>query len=176
LKSKDGNYLTSFRIAGSNKLFYPPWAEFDGNTIVVSSSYVTNPVVVRFAFTDAAITNLINKEGFAAYPFRTDAWVEWPYPYFTPNVDMVEPTTEIISNSAINPVKGYPNPCNDYLCISDMVERIQRVDIYDVTGRKVKSLTIQESFDKKIDVSNLEKGTYIVGITKINQPVVFFFN
>jgi len=92
LQSKDGKYITSFRIAGSDKLFYPAWAEIDGSTIVVSSNFVINPVAVSFAFTDAAMSNLINKEVFATYPFRTDNWVEWPYPYISPNVDIPEPT------------------------------------------------------------------------------------
>ena len=92
LQSKDGKYITSFRIAGSDKLFYPAWAEIDGSTIVVSSNFVINPVAVSFAFTDAAMSNLINKEVFATYPFRTDKWVEWPYPYISPNVDIPEPT------------------------------------------------------------------------------------
>jgi len=174
LQSKDGKYITSFRIAGSDKLFYPAWAVIDGNTVVVSSTYVINPVAVRFAFTDAAMTNLINKEGFAAYPFRTDAWVEWPYPYFTPNVDMAEPTTGIINNSQMNPVQVYPNPFNDYICISNLHEGLKIVNIYDVAGRIVRYLTVKDSFDNKLDVSNLEKGTYIVGIVQKNHPSVFF--
>lgn len=80
LTTKDGGtQVTNFRIAGSDKkCFYPALAIIDGNSIVVSSPYVSSPASVRYAFTDGAITNLMNKEGLPAYQFRTDSWNQWP--------------------------------------------------------------------------------------------------
>jgi len=80
LTTKDGGVqVTNFRIAGSDKkCFYPAQAMIEGNTIVVSSPFVSSPASVRYAFTDGAITNLINKEGLPAYQFRTDTWNQWP--------------------------------------------------------------------------------------------------
>lgn len=65
-----------FMIAGKDKKFYPATAKIEGNTILVSSSKVKEPVAVRYAFTNFAVTNLQNKEGFPAVPFRTDDWQE----------------------------------------------------------------------------------------------------
>ena len=74
LTTKDGMSIKCFKLAGSDKIFYPATATIVGNTIVVSCLKVTTPVAVRYAFTNGAITNFINNEGVAAYPFRTDSW------------------------------------------------------------------------------------------------------
>jgi len=72
LTTKDNSYIKSFKIAGEDARFYPAKAVIDGDKIVVSSPNVISPKAVRYAFTDGAMTNLQNKEGLAAYPFRTD--------------------------------------------------------------------------------------------------------
>jgi len=79
LMSKDGTDLNCFKMAGADKLFYAASAIIDGNSIVVSSPSVNAPVAVRFGFSDGAMTNLINKEGIAAYPFKTDSWTSATY-------------------------------------------------------------------------------------------------
>jgi len=72
LTTKDGGAVKCFKIAGADNVFYPAKAKIDGNTIIVSCDKVNNPVSVRYAVSDGAMTNLMNKEGIAAYPFRTD--------------------------------------------------------------------------------------------------------
>ena len=69
-----GSELTHFEIAGSDKQFVEAKAVIDGNTIVVFSDKVTEPVAARFAWSNTAIPNLFNKEGLPASPFRTDDW------------------------------------------------------------------------------------------------------
>ncbi len=73
LVAKDGD-LSGFAIAGEDKKFV--WAEavIDGNTVVVSSPEVDNPVAVRYAWADNPVCNLYNTEGLPASPFRTDEW------------------------------------------------------------------------------------------------------
>lgn len=73
LLAKDGP-LTDFAIAGDDKYFVNAEAVIDGNTIIVSSEQVPNPVAVRFAFTNTNNPNLFNKEGLPASSFRTDDW------------------------------------------------------------------------------------------------------
>jgi len=73
LTTSDGNGPTSFAIAGANGVFYWADARFDGNAIVLSAEQVSNPVHVRYAWSDfAGDANFINKDGFPAFPFRTD--------------------------------------------------------------------------------------------------------
>lgn len=73
-KDKYG-YLKGFEIAGSDQKFYWAKALIDGNNVIVFSDQVTNPVSVRYSWTDdAGESNLFNKDGFPAPPFRTDNW------------------------------------------------------------------------------------------------------
>jgi len=66
--------VTGFAIAGEDKKFVWADAQIDGNTIVVSSPDVANPVAVRYGWANNPDCNLYNKEGLPASPFRTDDW------------------------------------------------------------------------------------------------------
>ena len=72
LASRDGQPLTHFTIAGSDRNFVPAKAVIDGDTIVVQSPQVSNPKAVRFGWGSADMPNLMNKEGLPASSFRTD--------------------------------------------------------------------------------------------------------
>jgi len=74
LTTRDGKPPNEFTIAGANQKFHPANAAIDGDTVIVSSPGVPSPVAVRFAWRDAAVPNLANKEGLPAAPFRTDQW------------------------------------------------------------------------------------------------------
>ncbi len=71
---KKGKELTHFLIAGEDKKFYKAEAIIDGNTLIVKSKKVNNPVAVRYAWSDTAEPNLFNKSGLPASSFRTDNW------------------------------------------------------------------------------------------------------
>ncbi len=64
--------LIGFAIAGTDANFVPAKAIIEGNTVLVSAVDVINPTNVRFGFVNIPITNLYNKEGLPASPFRTD--------------------------------------------------------------------------------------------------------
>ncbi len=66
--------LSCFQIAGADKKFVPAQAKKDGNSVLVWSDEVAQPVAVRFAWDQVAQPNLKNKEGLPASPFRTDRW------------------------------------------------------------------------------------------------------
>ena len=74
LTSRDGKPLSHFTIAGKDRVFHPASAEVDGETLLVSSPKVTQPVSVRFAWGNADEPNLMNKEGLPSSSFRTDDW------------------------------------------------------------------------------------------------------
>jgi sialate O-acetylesterase len=74
LVAKDGP-LGAFEIAAADQRFYKAEATISGNTIVVKSQAVTQPVAVRYAWADDPVgANLYNDKGFPAVPFRTDNW------------------------------------------------------------------------------------------------------
>jgi len=70
LVASDGG-LTNFEIAGRNGKFKSAQAEIKGNQLIVSSDEVKEPVHVRYAWSDAAIATLFNKEGLPASSFNT---------------------------------------------------------------------------------------------------------
>lgn len=74
LASRDGKPLSHFQIAGEDKKFIAAQAVIEGDTVVVSSDQVKQPVAVRFGWHELAEPNLMNREGLPASPFRTDRW------------------------------------------------------------------------------------------------------
>jgi sialate O-acetylesterase len=70
----NGGQLKGFAIAGLDKKFFWAVAEINGNTIVVKSPQVVNPVAVRYGWEKNPECSLYNKEGLPASPFRTDSW------------------------------------------------------------------------------------------------------
>ena len=69
-----GEKLQEFSIAGEDRTWYWADARIDGDTIVVSSSSVSNPKEVRYAWQSNPAATLINGAGLPAGPFRTDTW------------------------------------------------------------------------------------------------------
>ena len=74
LKTSDGQSPKAFAIAGVDHKFYWADARIDGETIVVSSAKVPEPVAVRYAWADNPEVNLYNGANLPASPFRTDDW------------------------------------------------------------------------------------------------------
>lgn len=74
LASFDGAALTEFQIAGADKEFKQAEAKIEGDTVVVRAEGVDQPVAVRFAWRETAISNFGNKDGLPAVQFRTDDW------------------------------------------------------------------------------------------------------
>jgi len=68
----DTSKLKGFAIAGEDHKYVWADAVIDGDTVVVSSAAVPQPVSVRYAWADNPECNLYNKEGLPAAPFRTD--------------------------------------------------------------------------------------------------------
>jgi len=74
LVAKSNEPLKGFAIAGEDHKFVWADANIVGDTVVVSSQKVPNPVAVRYAWANNPVCNLYNKEGLPASPFRTDDW------------------------------------------------------------------------------------------------------
>lgn len=67
-----GGPLKGFTIAGADGKFVDARAEIVGDTVVVSSPRVAEPVAVRYGWTNCPVVNLWNKADLPASPFRTD--------------------------------------------------------------------------------------------------------
>jgi sialate O-acetylesterase len=70
LMAKGGD-LRGFEMAGPNGKFSPATAKLDGVTVVVSSTEVAAPVLVRYGWADNPDCNLYNAAGLPASPFRS---------------------------------------------------------------------------------------------------------
>jgi sialate O-acetylesterase len=67
--------MEGFEIAGPDRRFYFAKATIRNDQVEVSSESVTNPVAVRYGWSNAPVDiSLFNQDGFPASPFRTDDW------------------------------------------------------------------------------------------------------
>jgi sialate O-acetylesterase len=66
-----GGELTGFEVAGTDGKFVPATAAIEGETILVSSPLVEEPVSVRYGWANSPECNLFNGEGLPASPFRS---------------------------------------------------------------------------------------------------------
>ena len=72
LAANDGKDLSWFTIKGKDGEFVEAKAVIDGQTVLVSSDEVEDPVAVRLGWNELAEPNLVNAAGLPASPFRTD--------------------------------------------------------------------------------------------------------
>ena len=68
------NDLSGFELAGEDKVFKPAQAKIEKDTVLVTSAEVPETVAVRYAWRNAPVAGLFNKEGLPAVPFRSDTW------------------------------------------------------------------------------------------------------
>ncbi len=61
-------------VAGADKVFHPAEASIDGETLLVRSDKVSEPVAVRYCWGATDEGNLFNGAGLPASSFRTDDW------------------------------------------------------------------------------------------------------
>jgi sialate O-acetylesterase len=73
LTTSDGQPPRYFLLAGADDVLHGGIARIVNNEVWVTSPLVKKPVAVRYAFTNYPITNLCNKAGWPAEPFRKDS-------------------------------------------------------------------------------------------------------
>jgi sialate O-acetylesterase len=66
--------VQALELAGADRIFHAADGRLDGNTLIVSSPQVKEPVAVRYAWQNAPEANLYNGAGLPAVPFRSDNW------------------------------------------------------------------------------------------------------
>jgi len=120
LVSKDGAPPHAFAIAGKDGKFVWAAAIIDGDTVVVSSPEVAEPVNVRYAWvTFRPDLNLCNKDGLPAFPFRTDAPKYNLTPFVTIKNERVKcSSTSMISVSLAMAIPSIPSLFNGPLTLA----------------------------------------------------------
>jgi len=71
-----GDALEEFSVAGKDRQWHWAEARIEGNSVIVSSKLVPNPVAARYAWQANPKATLFNGAGLPAAPFRTDDWPE----------------------------------------------------------------------------------------------------
>jgi len=61
-------------IAGENANWVKAETKLDGQSVVLSSPDLDQPLYVRYAFAGKPTVNLVNGSGLPAYPFRSDTF------------------------------------------------------------------------------------------------------
>ncbi len=74
LRTIDGLPPQHFYVAGEDRIFHKAAARIVGREVWLQADAVARPVAIRYAFTNAPMTNLSNNAGLPAAPFRTDKW------------------------------------------------------------------------------------------------------
>ncbi|MCB0599867.1 MAG: chitobiase/beta-hexosaminidase C-terminal domain-containing protein [Saprospiraceae bacterium] len=69
-----GGPVTDLEMAGPDRIFHPATGKIENNQLVVTSDAVSDPVAVRYAFSNLGVGNLVNEAGLPASSFRTDDW------------------------------------------------------------------------------------------------------
>ncbi len=67
-----------------------------------------------------------------------------------------------------NPISIYPNPCNDYITLSNPNHSLFKTEMYSIDGKLLKQIP-QSSSDKiTLDVSDLSRGVYLLRVINNN--------
>jgi sialate O-acetylesterase len=74
LVTKPEGPIKGFAVAGKDQKFVWAQAKIEGDSVVVWSDEVKEPVAVRYAWASNPVCNLCNGAGLPAFPFRTDDW------------------------------------------------------------------------------------------------------
>ena len=69
-----GGKVHGFAVAGADHRFAWADAVIDGDSVVLSSPAVAQPVAVRYAWADSPDCSLYGRQGLPVLPFRTDRW------------------------------------------------------------------------------------------------------
>jgi sialate O-acetylesterase len=67
-----GGAATGFEVAGGDGKFAPATARIDGETVVVGSASVADPVFVRYGWANSPQCNLFNEDGLPTSPFTSE--------------------------------------------------------------------------------------------------------
>lgn len=80
----------------------------------------------------------------------------------------LESTIELVENN----FNIYPNPASSYINIKSEMTGKGDVEIYDMTGRLVKNVSVSDLSNATIDLSDIEKGIYLININGKKEKVV----
>jgi hypothetical protein len=80
--------------------------------------------------------------------------------------------TTAVSKSKLTGYKVYPNPANDYVVVESKNELIKKIDLIDITGKSVRTITGIMQNSITINISALLNGLYFIKTQTSNNDVL----
>lgn len=81
-------------------------------------------------------------------------------------------SVEGLDEMELNAFTVYPNPASTEVKIISNIEGKAEINIFDMTGRLVKNIHVSDMSDVTINVSDIEKGMYLININGKKEKVV----
>lgn len=154
------NYTISPRIHDS-------FNSANGNTYTLDAlfSYSTDGVNWSSAFDDVIPSNITINNGGTVY-FHCAPYFQGEKGTYLLDINLTRTATlSLDDDNKIDNIKTYPNPFTNQLTI-EANETIQKVEIYNILGQLIKSISIENSNNSLInlDMSEISQGNYIAKI------------
>ena len=118
-----------------------------------SSATGINPFEVDFAVFAGTGNNVASVAKFDALKIQATA------------VESLLLNVDAIDNTLSESIKLYPNPATDVIHLS-VANRLNltKIEIIDINGRTIKSISIENITQKEVNISDLNKGLYLINI------------
>lgn len=150
-----------------------PYGTID-NVLRVKVVIKSIDVYMGFTLPETTITSYYWYNTFNKYPLASTSDVDYSgsiissYAYYLSQSDLVLETKnpELVETN----INVYPNPTKDIVYIKNDSHNSLRIDILDITGALVKSITISNG-KNSVDVSNLQSGAYLMKY--INESQIY---
>lgn len=143
-------FTTNWTLTGSYDLAPPlDFANVNWNDLVFNLASVSSSTNIRFAF---------------GSDFQNGGWV------LIDNFEIIETgsSSGVDENELSNLIQAYPNPASDIITFDcTTLEKLTSVEIFSLDGKSVFKTTINDT-KLTLDVSDFERGMYIVNFTGVS--------
>jgi hypothetical protein len=139
------------------------WSQYASGCCLIGTSIAIHDSMIYMAGThDGTFT--LNNSAFTftnTGPFKRSAFI-------AALKNDLPPVSLGVEKSSKSAIQIYPNPATDKLFISGGIEKSQRITIYNLTGEKVLEIFSDVAAATGTDISQLQKGIYILQINTAN--------
>ncbi len=104
------------------------------------------------------VTDITSVNGFGEYIKHPDQTIEVPFRISDSNSKEI---TEVDFEESLS---VYPNPTDGIININSDIDVLDKVEIYDVTGKLVTSLDLRNHYSQQVDLSSMNEGVYILKV------------
>jgi len=85
----------------------------------------------------------------------------------------VDGVLEIPSQPSITTLSVFPNPAKNYVMVSNPYNvNLKKIQLYDITGRLVKTFRLNTGLEQRLDISEISSATYFMIITSESGEII----